>query len=350
MNPLSNHADYGPIERQGKDAKHCRVRGRCGEEHKPSNRTAKNGCNGAAQNSAEQRGQQDCDGIERQWRRSAHPGHQVATNQRRDDGRCQGESDAIRPPPLPNSSVGSGRSRDAGTRLRRPGSRGSRHSLLGGHGSRYRLTRMWASQEIKVREKGVEPLHLTVLDPKSSASANSATLAFRPGQVVPKNNHRILVEIASGANRAGVGERAAFYKIFHALLRRPIFADRRADIAAERQREFALVPLLHGRVAGSDLLPQRAIVAQSPSPLGNPCHRPFDGDKSEADDSGLIAGMSASIAGRGTTFAFQTPRRPFGAFAPAVSSRCGLERAQRNSFPSSGRHEHCRTTSSLRSR
>ena len=350
MNPFSDHAQHDPIEKQCKDSKHRRIGRRRGKKYEPRNRSAKNGRNGAAQNSAEQRGQQDCDGIERQWRRSAHPGHQVATNQRRDDRRCQGESDALRPPPLPSSSVGIGRSRDAGTRLRRPGSRGSRHSLLGGHGSRYRLARMWASQEIKVREKGVEPLHLTVLDPKSSASANSATLAFRPGQVVPKNNHRILVEIASGANRAGVGERAAFYKIFHAHLRRPIFADRRADIAAERQREFALVPLLHERVARSDLLPQRAIVAQSPSPLGNPCRRPFDSDKSEAENSGRIAGMSASVAGPGTTFAFQTPRRPFGAFAPAVSSRCGLERAQRNSFPGSGRHEHCRTTSSLRSR
>ena len=53
-----------------------------------------------------------------------------------------------------------------------------------------------------VRETGLEPVHLAVLEPKSSASANSATLAFSIAcciayNIMEKNKNAICNNLAS---------------------------------------------------------------------------------------------------------------------------------------------------------
>src|SRR5579859_3973017 len=52
-----------------------------------------------------------------------------------------------------------------------------RRPIIGG--SRETRATQKSFPEKKMRETGIEPAHLSVLDPKSSASANSATLANR---------------------------------------------------------------------------------------------------------------------------------------------------------------------------
>src|SRR5215203_2197891 len=59
-----------------------------------------------------------------------------------------------------------------------------------------------------MQERGVEPLHLAVQDPKSCASANSATPALQPNAIRPPP--RVRIQLITVRPRAGSAGRALY--------------------------------------------------------------------------------------------------------------------------------------------